>query len=172
MSYLIAVVGDRLQAEQAYTDLEDAGLRPEQRAIVGTGYRSTNDFPFLDPQGQAKQRALFMAFWLVPFGFFAGFSFNLITGLHTLDWAGTPGNHIVGGLLGMIGGAMGSVMIGGGLNLNFSGGSASPYVAPLKAGKYLVIVQGPEALRTKASHILRSLNPESLQTYSDPNTNY
>jgi hypothetical protein len=113
-----------------------------------------------------------MAFWLVPFGFFAGFSFNLITGLHTLDWAGTPGNHIVGGLLGMIGGAMGSVLIGGGLNLNFSGGEESPYVAPLKSGKYLVIVQGSDALRTKASQILRSLNPESLQTYNDPNSNY
>ncbi|MGL5032421.1 MAG: hypothetical protein ACRC6M_01305, partial [Microcystaceae cyanobacterium] len=130
------------------------------------------DFPFIDPKRQARKQALFMAIWLVPFGFFAGFGFNLITGLHTLDWAGVPGNHIVGGLLGAIGGAMGSVFVGGGINLSFGNRDDYPYLGKLKLGKYLVIVEGTESLKTKANTILKSQNPENLQSYTDPSNNY
>jgi hypothetical protein len=172
MTYLIAVVADRIQAEEAYTVLETAGINQQQMTIVGRGYRSTDTFGFIDPLGQSKKRAMFMAYWLVPFGFAAGFSFNLITGLHTLDWAGEPGNHIVGGLLGMVGGAMGSLFVGGGIGLSFGGRQALPYRDYLKQGKYLVVVQGSDSLRNKANQILRSLNPEDLQSYNDSNENY
>ncbi|MGL5034160.1 MAG: hypothetical protein ACRC6M_10220, partial [Microcystaceae cyanobacterium] len=73
MSYLIAVITDRIKAEEAYTALEAAGIKQSQMAIVGTGYKSSADFPFIDPKRQARKQALFMAVWLVPFGFFAGF---------------------------------------------------------------------------------------------------
>jgi hypothetical protein len=172
MTYLIAVVADRIQAEEAYTALESAGINQQQMTIVGRGYSSADPFAFIDPQRQSKQRAIFMAYWLVPFGFVAGFSFNLITGLHTLDWAGEPGNHIVGGLLGMVGGAMGSIFVGGGIGLSFGGREGTPYRDYLNQGKYLVIVQGSEALRTKANRILGALNPEDLQSYNDLNEEY
>ncbi|GEM_PF-4957964 len=51
-----------------------------------------------------------MASWLVPFGFAAGYTFSLITGLDTFAWAGTIGNRVIGGLLGAISGAMGSFL--------------------------------------------------------------
>jgi hypothetical protein len=106
-----------------------------------------------------------MAYWLVPFGFAAGYAFNLITGLDTLDWAGEPGNHIVGGLLGALGGAMGSFFVGGGVGLALGSGDALPYRNRLNEGKYLVVVQGTEALKNRATTILQQFNPESLQSY-------
>jgi hypothetical protein len=172
MSYLIAVVGDRIQAETAYTVLEKAGFSAQQLTILGTGYQSADEFGLIDPLATAKKRALLMAFWLVPFGFVAGYGFNLITGLHTLDWAGDPGNHIVGGLLGAIGGAMGSVFVGGGLGLTLGGGDALPYRNLLRAGKYLLVVQGSEIVRQQATRLLRPLGPEKLQSYTTPDQDY
>lgn len=173
MSYLIAVLGDRIQAELAYTTLEAQGLTSPQVTILGQGYRSADEFGLLDPQQEAKKRALFMSYWLVPFGFIAGYGFNQITGLDTLDWAGDPGNHILGGLLGAVGGAMGSYFVGGGVGLSFGGGGdAQAYRNYLKAGKYLVIVRGGAALRAKATDLLRPLKPEKLQGYTPPEGEY
>lgn len=110
MNYLIAVLSDRIKAEAAYTALEKAGISTGQLTILGKGYKSADEFGLIDPNEQAKKRAILMAYWLVPFGFVAGYLFNLITGLDTFDWAGNPGNHILGGLAGAIGGAMGSFL--------------------------------------------------------------
>jgi hypothetical protein len=165
MNYLIAVLPDRIKAEEAYTALEKANIPKEQITIVGKGYQSADEFGLIDPQQQAKKRAILMAYWLVPFGFVAGYLFNLITGLDTLDWAGEPGNHIVGGILGAIGGAMGSVLIGGGVGLTTASGDALPYRNRLDAGKYLVVVQGSQSLKDRATKILRQFEPENLQGY-------
>lgn len=168
MSYLIAVVADRMAAEEAYTTLEQAGFAQKNLTILGTGYKSADEFGLVDPKQQALKRAKLMAIWLVPFGFFAGFGFNLITGLHTLDWAGQPGNHIVGGLLGAIGGAMGSFFVGGGVGLSFGSGDALPYRNFLQGGKYLLVVSGGELEKERATKLLRPLNPEYLQGYTAP----
>jgi hypothetical protein len=166
MSYLIAVLPDRLKAEEAYTALEKANISQSQITIVGKGYKSADEFGLIDPAQQAKKRAILMAYWLVPFGFVAGYLFNLITGLDTFDWAGEPGNHILGGVLGAIGGAMGSIFVGGGVGLTTESGDALPYRNRLNAGKYLVIVKGSESLRQKATQILRQFEPENLQGYT------
>lgn len=168
MPYLIAVVADRIAAETAYTALEKAGFSQQALTIIGTGYKSADEFGLIDPKQAALKRAKLMALWLVPFGFVAGYGFNLITGLHTLDWAGDPGNHIVGGLLGAMGGAMGSLFVGGGVGLSLGSGDALPYRNFVKAGKYLVVVSGNETRRQEATRILRPLKPEYLQGYTAP----
>ncbi len=166
MNYLIAVLPDRIQAEEAYTALEKAGISQKQITILGKGYKSADEFGLIDPNEQAKKRAFIMAYWLVPFGFFAGYGFDLITGLDTFSWAGEPGNHIIGGILGAFGGAMGSFFVGGGVGLSSGSGDALPYRNRLNAGKYLVVVQGSEFLKNKATGILRQFNPENLQGYA------
>ena len=166
MKYLIAVLPDRIKAEAAYNALEAAKIPLSQITILGKGYKTADEFGLIDPNQQAKKQALRMAIWLVPFGFAAGYTFNLITGLDTFDWAGEPGNHILGGILGAIGGAMGSFFVGGGVGLSSGSGDALPYRNRLNAGKYLVVVEGSEALKNKATEILRQFNPENLQAYS------
>jgi len=167
MNYLIAVFSDRIQAEAAYSELEKDGLPMNIVAILGKGYKTADEFGFLDPKEKAKGLARLMSFWLVPFGFVAGFTFSLITGLHTFAWAGELGNHVIGGLLGAASGAMGSFFVGGGVGLTSGSGDALPYRNRLDQGKYLIVVQGNEAQTLKASGILRRLKPENIQGYSD-----
>lgn len=167
MNYLIAVLPDRFKAEEAYTALEKGGIPLDKIAIAGKGYKSADELGLFEPMKLAKQRAIFMAYWLVPFGFVGGYLFNLITGLDNLDWAGEPGNHIVGGILGAIGGAMGSVFVGGGVGWATSTSSDTvPYRDYLEANKYLVLVEDLGGLGERAAVILRQQSPEVLQSYS------
>jgi hypothetical protein len=165
MNYLIAVLPDRIKAEEAYTALEKAGIATDKISILGKGYKSADEFGFIDPNEEAKKRAILMAYWLVPFGFLAGYGFDLITGLDTFSWAGEPFNHILGGILGAIAGAMGSFFVGGGVALSVGSGDALPYRNRLNAGKYLVIVKGSETLKNQATSILRQFEPENIQGY-------
>lgn len=167
MNYLIAVLPDRTKAEAAYTALEKAGIPTEQLTILGQGYKTADEFGLIDPKEQAKKRAILMAYWLVPFGFAAGYVFNLITGLDTFDWAGEPGNHILGGLAGAIAGAMGSIFVGGGVGLSSGSGDALPYRNRLNVGKYIIVVKGSETIKNKATAILREFEPENLQGYQE-----
>jgi hypothetical protein len=164
MNYLVAVLPDRIQAEAAYLGLEKEGINS---TILGKGYKSADEFGLIDPKEEAKKQSRLMAFWLIPFGFFAGFTFSLITGLDTFAWAGEIGNHVIGGLLGAGSGAMGSVFVGGGVGLVFGSGDALPYRNRLNAGKYLVVVQGSETLTRQATRILRQYDPENIQGYAE-----
>ncbi len=165
MNYLIAVVSDRIKAEEAYTALEKANIPLPQISILGKGYKTADEFGFIDPSKEGRKNSLRMAYWLIPFGFFGGYTFDAITGLDTFAWAGEPFNHIIGGFLGAIGGAMGSFFVGGSAALMEGSGDALPYRNRLNAGKYLVIVQGNDVTKNKATSILQSLNPENIQGY-------
>jgi hypothetical protein len=167
MNYLIAVLGDRIQAEAAYSALEQASLPMDTVSILGKGYKSADEFGFIDPNLQAGRLAKLMSFWLVPFGFAAGLTFSLITKLNTFAWAGDIGNHLIGGLLGAVSGAMGSFFVGGGVGLSAGSGDALPYRNRLNAGKYLIVVNGSEAVTRQATGILRQFKPEFLQGYGD-----
>ncbi len=168
MNYLVAVFPDRIQAEAAYLGLEKDGIPVKQISILGRGYKSADEFGLVDPKEQAIKQSRLMAFWLVPFGFFAGLTFNLITGLNTFPWAGGIGNAVIGGLLGAGAGAMGSVFSGGSAGLVLGGGDALPYRNRLSAGKYLVVVKGSETMNRQATKVLRSFYPENLQGYIEP----
>ncbi|MEM9925527.1 MAG: hypothetical protein AAF915_17545 [Cyanobacteria bacterium P01_D01_bin.50] len=163
MNYLVAVFPDRITAEEAYTDLEKKNIKS---TILGKGYKSADEFGLIDPKEQAKKQAKFMSYWLVPFGFFAGVGFSLVTGLDTFAWAGEIGNHFIGGLLGAGSGALGSIFVGGGVGLVVGGGDALPYRNRLDAGKYIVVVEGEQSLKRETNRILRQLEPENLQGYT------
>lgn len=166
MNYLIAVLSDRIQAEAAYVALEKEEVPTGQVSILGKGYKSADEFGLIDPNEPARKQVKLMASWLIPFGFVAGYTFSLITGLDTFAWAGEIGNHAIGGVLGAISGGLGSLLVGGGVGLIIGGGDAVPYRNRLNAGKYLVVVQGSETLIRKSTSILRKFNPENIQGYT------
>lgn len=168
MNYLIAVLPDRMQAEEAYSALEKEGLPPNQVTIVGQGYQSADEFGLIDPNQQAKQGASRLAYWLVPFGFVAGYIFNLLTGIEIFSAAGNIGNHVLGGVLGAASGALGAFLVGGGVGLSVGSGDALPYRNRLNAGKYLIVVKGTEELTRQATRILRQFEPENMQGYAEP----
>jgi hypothetical protein len=167
MNYLVAVLSDHSQAEAAFSALEEAGLPMSEAAILGQGYKSADEYGLLDPKERAGRLAKLMSFWLIPFGFLAGFTFSLITNLNTFSWAGEIGNHVIGGLLGAASGALGSFFVGGGVGLTSGSGDVIPYRNRLSEGKYLIVFKGSEALTRKATGILRQFKPENLQGYSE-----
>ncbi|MEC4983727.1 MAG: hypothetical protein SAJ37_02270 [Oscillatoria sp. PMC 1068.18] len=165
MNYLIAVLSTRLQAEQAYNALQDGGIQAEKITILGKGYQSADEFGLIDPNEQGKKGFRRMSYWLVPFGFAAGYVFNLQTGIEIISSVSPVVNHILGGLFGSVGGLMGAYFIGGGVGLSIGSGDALPYRNRLDAGKYLIVVQGSEAVKSLATRVLRQFEPENIQGY-------
>lgn len=168
MNYLIAVLPDRIQAEAAYSALEKEGLPLDKIAILGKGYKSADEFGLIDPSFQAGKQSTGLAIWLIPFGFVAGYVFNVLSGLNTFPWVGALGNHVIGGLLGAVSGAFGAFVVGTSVGLTSGSGDVLPYRNRLNAGKYLVVVKGPGNLTEQARRVLRQFEPENLQGYVDP----
>lgn len=140
----------------------------EQVSIVGTGYKSIDEYGFLDPKQTARRQAFLMSYWLVPFGFVAGYAFNSLTEFELFPWAGSLGNHVIGGFFGAIAGAMGSFFIGGGVTLSFGSDDTPPYRKCLKTGKYLLVVSGQPNITNRAARILKQFDSENIQAYVDP----
>lgn len=46
--------------------------------------------------------------WVIPFGFAAGYFFNLLTGIEIISWVGAIGNLIADGFFGAAVGAFGA----------------------------------------------------------------
>lgn len=168
MNYLVAVLSDRIQAEAAYSALERESLPMEQIVIVGRGYQSADEFGLIDPNQEASKRSGQLAYWLIPFGFAAGYLFNLLTGIELFAWAGQFGNHIIGGILGAASGILGAWVVGSGVGWTVGSGDALVYRNRLNAGKYLIIAKGSEALVRQATQVLRQFEPENMQGYEEP----
>lgn len=85
-------------------------LQPPMAHVVavGPGETSIEEVEQLNPAFARQRRQKGMAVWLIPFGFLAGLTFTQITDLHTFSALGPWGEPVVGGLLGMGSGWLGS----------------------------------------------------------------
>ena len=85
---------------------------------VFTNQSSFNNIKLLNPDLARKDRQKTLATWLIPFGFVAGLSFSQMTDLKTFAEMGFPNQleKLLGGLVGMISGALGSFFSAGGTN--------------------------------------------------------
>lgn len=101
-----------LDSHKRLRDLRDqlAALQPPPARLVavGTGEMSLEAVEALNPAFARQRRQKGMALWLIPFGFLAGLTFTQITDLHTFSALGPWGEPLLGGLLGMGSGWMGS----------------------------------------------------------------
>ena len=77
-----------------------------------------SDVKLLNPNLARKDRQKALATWLIPFGFIAGISFSQMTDLKTFAEMGFPNQfeNLLGGLVGMISGWLGSFFSAGGIN--------------------------------------------------------
>ena len=77
-----------------------------------------NSINLLNPDLARKDRQKTLATWLIPFGFIAGLSFSQMTDLKTFAEMGFPNQleKLLGGLVGMISGALGSFFAAGGIS--------------------------------------------------------
>lgn len=167
-NYLVAVLPDRMAAESAYLGLKDANLPIEQLDILGKGYMSADEFGLIDPNQAAQKQTESLANWVVPFGFVAGFIFNVLTSIQLISWLGVIGNHILGGIFAAAAAALGAFMTGTLTGWTTGSGDALTYRNRLNAGKYLIIATGSDAFIRDAVTLLRRYNLENLQGYTAP----
>ncbi|MEI8251083.1 MAG: hypothetical protein WCF98_07925 [Synechococcus sp. ELA057] len=105
---VVVVLDDRERLQALKERLEAHQPAPLQLLTIGAGDTAFNAVDRLMPATARRRRQRSMARWLMPFGFLAGVTFTQITDLHTFDAVGSWGEPLIGGLLGMISGLMGS----------------------------------------------------------------
>ena len=98
------------------TDNEDSNLDISKEVFANQS--NFNDIKLLNPTLARKERQKALATWLIPFGFIAGLSFSQMTNLKTFEELGFPNQFekILGGLVGMISGWLGSFFSAGSIN--------------------------------------------------------
>ncbi len=168
MNYLIAVLETKQEAESAFYALEKEGIPKEKTTILGEGYQSADEFGLINPNQQAKKGAKKLVYWLIPFGFAAGYAFNVLTGIQIFPGDNSLIDHITGGVLGAASGAFGAFVVGGGVGLTTGSGDALTYRNRLNEGKYIVVVKGTDSLVRQATRVLRQFEPEYIQGYEEP----
>ena len=97
-------------------DRKNSNLDTSEEVFVNQS--SFNDIKILNPALAKKDRQKTLATWLIPFGFIAGLSFSQMTDLKTFADMGFPHQleKLLGGLIGMIAGALGSFFAAGGID--------------------------------------------------------
>lgn len=134
MSICVVVLNERTAADQLNVQLREAGtplvssqlVRPATNKTENTepskkeaDKKSTatsidlqpveiNTVEILTPKLARQKHQRIMAFWLLPFGLVGGVLTTKITGLDTFARFGTVGEPLVGGLVGLISGWIGS----------------------------------------------------------------
>ena len=100
------------------------------------------DIRILNPKLDREIRQKDMSRWLMPFGFIAGISFSNMTNLSTFSFLGlnNVGESLIGGLLGMGSGYLGSVVSSASINLNRNKELRS-IINLNKEGKWLVMLE-------------------------------
>jgi hypothetical protein len=105
---VVVVLEDRKRLEALRQKLSALNPAPLAVVAIGSGETDLAAVERLDPAAGRRQRQKTMMRWLLPFGFLAGLTFTQITDLHTFSSLGSWAQPLIGGLLGMVSGWMGS----------------------------------------------------------------
>ncbi len=105
---VVVVLEDRRRLQQLRDRLAEHRPAPTKLVLIGEGETAFAAVDRLNPATARRRRQKAMARWLMPFGFLAGLTFTQMTDLQTFAALGPWGEPVVGGLLGMVSGLMGS----------------------------------------------------------------
>jgi hypothetical protein len=132
-------------------------LPPEGNAI--------DQVELLSPNLTRARRQKAMGRWLMPFGFLAGVTFTQITNLTTFASFGPWGEMLIGGLMGMGSGLMGSYAAAASVNSDNDDG-----VRILRnrreEGSWLVLLETPNGIEPPWQVVQRS-NPQQVVRLND-----
>ncbi len=108
MPVCVVVLSDQAAAEGLTQQLRDTDVPLLMCQAIPPEGDAIDSVALLSPNITRQRRQKAMARWLMPFGFLAGLTFTKITTLTTFDSFGPWGQPVIGGLLGMGSGLMGS----------------------------------------------------------------
>ena len=135
---LVEPLENELKNEKSETD------KSEEIKEINSNQSSFNNIKLLNPALARKDRQKTLATWLIPFGFVAGLSFSQMTDLKTFADIGFPNQleKLMGGVVGMISGALGSFFSAGGNNQE-TDDDIRALRKKSKEGFWLLIIQLP-----------------------------
>ena len=108
MAICVVVLSQETAADQLAEQLQTADIPLLQCQVIAPTGDAIERIELLNPNLSRNRRQKTMARWLMPFGFLAGVTFTKITTLTTFASFGPWGEPLIGGLLGMGSGLMGS----------------------------------------------------------------
>ena len=108
MTICVVVLAGEQAAEKLKTQLQATDQPLLQSQVIPPQGDLIDSIELLNPNLTRRRRQKSMARWLMPFGFMAGLTFTKITNLTTFSSFGPWGEPVIGGLLGMGSGLMGS----------------------------------------------------------------
>ena len=131
---LIKPNNDKIKSEQ------DQILQNLKSNLFAIEYIANNRV--LNPKLDRQIRQKGLRNWLMPFGFLAGLSFSNMTNLNTFTFLNLNdfGETLIGGLLGLGSGYIGSFFAAGSINLNRSK-EIRPILNANKDGKWLILLE-------------------------------
>ena len=117
----------------------------------------------LNPKLDRQIRQKNMRIWLMPFGFIAGLTFAKMTNLSTFSFMGVNnlGEIIIGGILGMVSGYLGSIVASASINLNRSKEIRS-ILNYNKDGKWIILLENEIGLELPWGVIGQSESKEMI----------
>ena len=108
MSVCVVVLKQQEAAQDLCERLKDASLPMSQIRLLPPDNDAMDGIELLNPNLVRQRRQKNMSKWLMPFGFMAGVTFTQITNLTTFSAFGSWAEPLIGGLLGLGSGLMGS----------------------------------------------------------------
>ena len=165
MPVCVVVLSDQRAAEGLSQQLQETKL-PLTRCITLPPVGDAIDqVELLSPNLTRVRRQKAMARWLMPFGFLAGVTFTQITNLTTFASFGPWGEMLIGGLMGMGSGLMGSYAAAASVNSDNDDG-----VRILRnrreEGSWLVLLETPNGIEPPWQVVQRS-NPQQVVRLND-----
>ena len=164
-SSVVVVLSERKRLRQLREQLAALTPAPVRLVAIGKGETDVAEVVELNPALTRRLRQQGMARWLLPFGFLAGLTFTFITDLDTFAFAGTWGSHLIGGVLGLGSGLMGSFAAAASVS-----SEADDRVRALRnrleEGNWLLLVEMPNGLEMPWTR-LQEARPKAVVRFNE-----
>jgi hypothetical protein len=161
---VIAVYPDHASAEDAVRRLQKEGIPMANMSIIGKDFQAVDKpIGFITTGDVAKSGAKVGAWTGGLFGLLVGAAFLILPGVGPVVIAGPLAAALLGGIEGAIAGAAFGGLTGALVGLGISKDKAIRYESQVKAGKFLVSVQGDGQQIEHAKSLLSSGKAETTE---------
>ena len=161
---VIAVYSDHSAAEDAVRRLEADGIDMKNASIIGKDFQAVEKpLGFITAGTVAKDGAKVGAWSGGLFGLLIGAAFLILPGVGPVVIAGPLAAALLGGAEGALGGAAFGGLMGALIGLGVSKDKAIRYESEVKAGKFLVTLQGDAAQIERARYFVDNDKAESSE---------
>jgi hypothetical protein len=168
-SSAVAVFSDLSGAENAIGALKNSGFDIRKLSVLSKDFHSEDSVVgFYGASDRMKYWGKMGAFWGAMWGHSAGAAFLIVPGIGPVVIAGPFAGWIISALEGAV--FVGGVgALGAGLvSLGISKDKALRYESSMKAGKFLLILQGTDSDAIKARNTLESTEAEEIDIHRMP----